>query len=255
MTDKKNVNMKRRSFQNSFKMSTTHAAKNVHAVNYAHQVIPQKDFTNRSINNRAQLCDMNEGVCKVDLCNKNYYVGEPIKNIVQRFDVNQNVCRQDDGSFDEGAVKCFDQLKYSMRSDESLSDFSRSSDIDDSKYGYYPTNTSTPYRKVIPPFLNPSDCSVVRIPWGYYPVNQAPNICHSNFNFHTVRFPWHLMKVASTNSCNVPLNVTPVQNHVITGYAVPHYVVNDVKNIEHFRSCHGVNKNARPILNRKTLFH
>ncbi|OXU25708.1 hypothetical protein TSAR_014137 [Trichomalopsis sarcophagae] len=249
-TEKKNL---KRPSQN-FKTSTAQAAKNVQAVNHAH-VISQKDFTNRFIYNKIQSCDKNQRLCKVELCNKSYYVGQPIDYNVQRFDMNQNICTQDNGSFDDSSIKGFDQLKYSMRSDESLSDFSRSSDTDDSKYSYCSINTSTPQHKTMRPFLNPSDCSVVRIPWGYYPVSQASNIYHGNFNFHTVRYPWHLMKVVSSNSCSIPVNVTSVPNHVVTNFAVPYYVLNNVKNVDHFRSCQAVNKNARPILNRRTLFH
>lgn len=186
---------------------------------------------------------------KQDFCTKN--INNDIK--LHTRDLNQNEWKQDyctsDSSFDGCATKCMDEFKYSMRSDESLSDFSKSSDTDDNKHAHYclNLNTSTPYRQAATTFVNPSDCSVVRYPWGYYTLNQNPNIHHNDISFHTSQFPWHLMNVNS-NTYH-----TPVQSHMVMNCAV-RACDSDIKNFEQFRSCHEASRNPRPILNRKIFF-
>lgn len=227
----KNAN-KRRSMHTYLKSRNTDTPKNTRNVNHV-QKAPMMDF-NRNIDSTQQSF-INQ--CVADDC----------------YNSDDNYCNDCHGC----NFKLFDDFKYSMRSDESLSDFSKSSDSDDYKNACYPNSavpnynlsdsSALPYDNNTPAYLHPSNCSFVKYPF-QLPHNQQPvNLQRQNpNNFFNTQIPWSKLGNLKDNSMPVQM---PLEQPNIFDYLVSAAGNNGFKNVENVRY-HEVMRNGRPILNR-----
>ena len=159
-----------------------------------------------------------------------------LQNFIQLHNMNQSsiyeqgVCDSED---------TFNDSPFKTRSDESLSDFSKTSDSGTTNSLHYCSNAT-------PAFLNPRNCSVLHFPWNimqYGSSNSHVNIAQKNNSFN-IPFPWKAMMD------NVHVAIPVMHN---SNMHVPEYCYDKFNYVQNGRLYYEVIRNARPILNRNVL--